>query len=179
MDRDKFMAWYQENPQAGIAFDAIKNGLLLFGIYSELTMIGAMAIARVEVGRDFPLCCENTDGKYLEGRADLGNVQKGDGFKFRGRGWIQLTGRYNYDFFGKMINENLISDPDMALEPGQSGMLLAAFFKSKKINEMCDRLDWFAVRKAVNGVNKKTGLPNGIEEFIKIIPQYIDVKIVV
>jgi len=178
MDKEKFMLWYQGNPQASIAFDAIKNGLLLFGIYSDLTMIGAMATARVEVGREFPLCAEKTDGLYLEGRADLGNTQKGDGFKFRGRGWVQLTGKYNYDFFGRMINENLIADPEMALEPGQAGMLLAAFFKSKNIPAMCEKLDWYSVRKTINGINKATGVPNGLADFLKIVVQYMQVEII-
>ena len=178
MDKEKFLQWYDGNPQACIAYDCIKNGLLLFGIYSPLTMIGAMATARVEVGRNFPLIAENTDGKYLEGRKDLGNINKGDGFKYRGRGWLQLTGKYNYGFFGRMINEDLLKDPDMALEAGQAGMLLAAFFKSNKIPAMCEKLDWYSVRKTINGINKTTGQPNGIDEFIKIVAQYMEVKIV-
>lgn len=177
MDREKFMQWYKGDPNVGIAFDAIKNGLLLFGIYSPLVLIGAIATARVEIGRSFILCSEKTDGKYLEGRLDLGNKIAGDGFRFRGRGYIQLTGRYNYDFYGKTINENLVKDPELANEPGQAGMILASFFKVHKIDQMCNNLDWHKVRQTVNGINKKTGQPNGIDEFMKIVVQYMDIKI--
>lgn len=48
---------------------------------------------------------ELSDGQYLEGRTDLGNVQPGDGPKFKGAGVIQLTGRHNYTAFSKALND--------------------------------------------------------------------------
>ena len=47
-----------------------------------------------------------------EGRDDLGNLQKGDGYKFRGRGYIQLTGRANYRKFGRIAGADFEGNPD-------------------------------------------------------------------
>lgn len=51
------------------------------------------------------------------GRLDLGNrgVSSGDGFKYRGRGALQLTGRYNYERVGKLLGVDLVSDPDWVI----------------------------------------------------------------
>jgi len=55
--------------------------------------------------------------KRYEGRVDLGNTQTGDGYRFRGRGYVQITGRRNYALFSKILGINLIDNPDLALVP--------------------------------------------------------------
>lgn len=54
---------------------------------------------------------EIASGKAYEGRKDLGNVNPGDGQKFKGRGLIQLTGRDNYKAYGRFAKVDLLSDP--------------------------------------------------------------------
>lgn len=61
----------------------------------------------------------------------LGNNQPGDGYRFRGRGWVQLTGRYNYNLHGKLIGVNLIAEPDKAAQPDVASRLAALFWKRK------------------------------------------------
>ena len=60
----------------------------------------------------------------------LGNDRSGDGSKYRGRGFLQLTGKYNYDKIGKMINLNLVSDPGMVSKyPGVAAATAIAYWK--------------------------------------------------
>ena len=50
---------------------------------------------------------------YLEGRTDLGNTQPGDGYKYRGRGYVMLTGKINYQKFKDITGYDLINNPDI------------------------------------------------------------------
>ena len=57
---------------------------------------------------------EYASGNAYEGRVDLGNVQRGDGAKYKGRGYIQLTGRANYRYMGQVLGVDLEKHPEMA-----------------------------------------------------------------
>jgi putative chitinase len=59
---------------------------------------------------------EFASGKQYEGRKDLGNVNPGDGVKFKGRGYVQITGRANYRKFSQRLSVNLEGDPKIALD---------------------------------------------------------------
>lgn len=61
------------------------------------------------------------------GQRNLGNTQPGDGFKFRGRGVFQLTGRGNYQALGTKIGIDLLSDPDLANDPTVSAKIAVAY----------------------------------------------------
>ena len=88
--------------------------------------------------------------KY-NGRKDLGNTQPGDGPRFKGRGFIQLTGRTNYDKFGKLIGVDLINNPEMAEEPKTAAALAVAFWKERVKPKIKDFNDTKAVTKIING----------------------------
>lgn len=81
----------------------------------------------------------------------LGNIDDGDGFKYRGRGYIQLTGRDNYKKMGKMVGLDLEANPDLASQPGNAAKIACAFWTSRNINAVCDVGDFTAVTKLVNG----------------------------
>jgi putative chitinase len=71
-------------------------------------------------------------GKGTKAGTQLGNTQPGDGFLYRGRGFLQLTGRANYVRYGKLTGHpELIDDPDLANEPHISAAIAVAY--------MCDR----------------------------------------
>jgi predicted chitinase/uncharacterized protein YcbK (DUF882 family) len=94
---------------------------------------------------------EIASGRAYEGRRDLGNTQRGDGVRFKGRGPIQLTGRSNYSRYGKLLGVNLIKNPKLAAEPRIGFRTAAAYFKLRGLNELADRGDFRGVCKGING----------------------------
>ncbi len=88
-------------------------------------------------------------------RADLGNLGPPDGERFRGRGFIQLTGRANYALHGAAIGlgDKLIDDPELACDPEIAARLLASFLKAheEKIRAALASNDLAAARRLVNG----------------------------
>jgi putative chitinase len=99
-----------------------------------------------------------------EGRADLGNLQRGDGSTFRGRGLIQITGRTNYMRAGMALGIDLVANPQL-VEGDELAALTAGWFWSwKELNALADAGDFLTISIRINGRNKKTGLPNGWED---------------
>lgn len=94
-----------------------------------------------------------------EGRANLGNTQPGDGAKFRGRGFVQLTGRANYTTYSERIGVDLLTQPDLANAPEVAAALLALFLadraarmrKALPAGLAGKSKDFLAARKLVNG----------------------------
>lgn len=88
-----------------------------------------------------------------EMRGALGNSQRGDGARFPGRGYIQLTGRANYAKYGERIGVDLLADPDAANDPQTAANLLALFIADKeaRIVAALSDGDMARARKAVNG----------------------------
>jgi predicted chitinase len=90
-------------------------------------------------------------------RPDLGNDTKGDGYKYRGRGPIQLTGKANYERTGKALGLDLLNNPDLVSQP-EIGMRVAAWFwQNKKLNQLADQAksaeDYARISRAVNRGN--------------------------
>lgn len=86
-----------------------------------------------------------------DGRKDLGNVRPGDGRRFRGRGWIQLTGRYNYRKAGEALGIDLENNPELAAEPDTANQIALWYFDTRVMNRVSDPRNIRAVTKAVNG----------------------------
>lgn len=80
---------------------------------------------------------EIASGKAYEGRKDLGNTQKGDGIRFKGRGLIQITGRFNYEKLSKDLNEDFINNPDLLSTPKYAVASACWFWNFKKLNNLC------------------------------------------
>lgn len=141
------------------------------GIADEPTEIAALATIRVEVGYGFRPINEYGDDAYFtrmyEGRADLGNTEQGDGARYHGRGWIQLTGRANYRYYGEQLNIDLEADPERALDPYVSAAVLAVYFANHGggalITAAAAAGDWIRVRELVNGGT------NGLAAFLTYV----------
>jgi putative chitinase len=99
-------------------------------------------------------------------RMGNGDEVSGDGYKFRGRGYIQLTGKNNYVAFGKSINEDITANPDLVAT--KYPLLSAAWFwSSNSLNALADKgaddASVTAITKRVNGGT--IGLPDRIKHF--------------
>lgn len=79
---------------------------------------------------------ELASGSAYEGRKDLGNTQKGDGKRFKGRGLIQITGRYNYALISKDLGEDFISNPELLSTPKYAVQSACWFWNKNKLNDL-------------------------------------------
>lgn len=86
-------------------------------------------------------------------RADLGNQGPPDGASFRGRGFVQLTGRANYTHYAHATGHDLVANPDLANQPGIAAELLTRFLADKEsaIRRALAADDLAAARRLVNG----------------------------
>lgn len=82
-----------------------------------------------------------------------GSEESGDGFRFAGRGIIQITGRGNYSHFGAAAGIDLISDPDKAAEPETAARVALAFWRSRHCNDKADADDVEGVTRLINGAS--------------------------
>lgn len=100
---------------------------------------------------------EKADGHAYERRTDLGNVEPGDGAKYKGRGPLQLTGRANYLAAGEALGLPLEEQPGLVATPAVGFRASAWYWKTRGCSDTADMLNIEATTKKING-----GL-NGLE----------------
>lgn len=93
------------------------------------------------------------------GRKNLGNTEPGDGWKFRGRGYKQITGRDNYTRGSQRVfgDDRLVENPELAELPATAALLAGDFWNQKKLNKFADKDDIVTITQLINGGQ------NGIE----------------
>jgi putative chitinase len=114
-------------------------------------------------------------------RKALGNQGPPDGSNFRGRGFVQLTGRYNYAKCGREIGvgDTLLHNPLSVHQPATAAKLLATFLKARepKIRQALERGDLGGVRKVVNGgANGLTTFIHAYQAAISLLPGHVVVE---
>lgn len=102
---------------------------------------------------------EKIANKVYAGR--MGNTEDGDGFKYRGRGLIQLTGKDAYKNCGDALGVNLVDDPDLLLEPKYAALSSAWFWNKKNLNSLCDPLSDENIKEMTRRINGGT---NGLDD---------------
>lgn len=146
------------------------------GLGDKNMVLMALATIRAETGNFTPL--SEFQSKFntapggppfglYDNRHDLGNLGPPDGANFKGRGYIQLTGRSNYQIHGAAIGlgNQLVTNPALANQPDIAGKLLASFLKSKdaQIRNALAQGDLKTARTLVNGGTH--GLPEFTQAF--------------
>jgi putative chitinase len=124
-----------------------------YDIVTDLRRIHWIAQAAHETGgfRDLTELGGEAYFVQYDGRPELGNVQPGDGFRFRGRGLFQITGRFNYRHFGQAIGEPLEDNPGLAAQPGVAVRLACQFWVERRIAQPADADDCAGVTRRING----------------------------
>ncbi|MDR6389251.1 glycoside hydrolase family 19 protein [Paraburkholderia phenoliruptrix] len=93
----------------------------------------------------------------------LGNTDPGDGFKYRGRGCIQITGKANYALCGLALDLDLINHPELLEQTADAALSAAWFWHNNKLSALAG--DFLAVSRAVNlGNPHSKAMPNGYSE---------------
>lgn len=104
---------------------------------------------------------EFASGRAYEGRRDLGNNQPGDGTRYKGRGYVQITGRNNYRDWSRRLGIDLVGNPNLAKNPATAAKILVGgmkmgTFTGKKLDDYINgsKTDFVGARRIVNGTNK-------------------------
>lgn len=95
----------------------------------------------------------------------MGNDKPDDGWRYRGRGWTMITGKDNYEAYGKLIGVDLVANPEMAGEPDTAARIAAAFWSSKGLNLLADKDELAVITKRING--GLTGLPDRRRQYAR------------
>ena len=94
---------------------------------------------------------EIASGKAYEGREDLGNIYEGDGVKFKGRGLIQITGRFNYELISKTYHVDFISRPEVLASPEWAVKSSMWFWEYNELNTIADSGNFELLTRKING----------------------------
>ena len=81
----------------------------------------------------------------------MGNDRPGDGWRFRGRGLKQLTGRDNYTLYARASSHDVVSNPDQLLTPAVAADSAGWFWNANGCNALADKAAWAALTKRING----------------------------
>lgn len=114
-----------------------------------------------------------------DGRADLGNTELGDGYRYRGRGYVQITGRRNYELLGRMLGVDLLGSPDLALNESESFDILCVglergLFTGKPLARYINDsgCDYINARRCINGTDRAeliAGYASTYEQMLRVI----------
>lgn len=111
---------------------------------------------------------EIASGTAYEGRKDLGNIQPGDGKRYKGRGYIQLTGRANYKKFGPVAGDDFEGNPTLVGSKYYADTA-CLFWKANKLGEKCKDSTTVTIKVITKRIN---GGYNGLDDRIKKFTMY-------
>lgn len=93
----------------------------------------------------------------------MGNTLPGDGWRYRGRGLIQLTGKDNYRLCGQAIGLPLVDEPDLLLDPGPAAMAAGWYWDTNKLNALADSGNNADIGSIIN-TGKRGRIPAGADD---------------
>lgn len=120
------------------------------------------------------------DSEEQRGRARrMGNTRQGDGYRYRGRGYVQLTWKINYAKAGRILGVDLVADPDLALEPTIAYRILVTgmregWFTGKRLADYLRpgrAPDYIGARRIINGQDRAALIANYAKQFAGALAQ--------
>lgn len=130
--------------------DPINQTLVKYSINTPLRASAFLAQVAHESGQ-LIYTKELASGKAYEGRQDLGNTEAGDGIKFKGRGLIQITGKFNYEALSKEFGIDFVSKPELLEGPLYATESAGWFWNLKGLNALADIGDFQGITRRING----------------------------
>ncbi len=118
--------------------------------FREAFFLGQMAHESMGFKYMYELGSKGYFRKY-EWRKSLGNTQKGDGYRYRGRGIIQLTGRYNYTDMTRKLGIDLVGNPDLAMGPRVASLVATQYWDDRNLNKYADAGNFKPITRLING----------------------------
>ena len=118
---------------------------------TDPTEVAAFLAQMAHESGNFKYMEEIASGQAYEGRRDLGNVEPGDGRRFKGRGFIQLTGRSNYETYGRALGIDLVNNPQLASEPKIAATVAVEYWNRRVRPNVSDFNDTRSITKLING----------------------------
>lgn len=94
---------------------------------------------------------EKIANKVYSNRMGNGPEETGEGYKYRGRGLIQLTGKDNYTNAGKALDVDLIAHPELVSEPKYAALTAGWFWNKRNLNAEADAKDYTGMTRKING----------------------------
>ena len=94
---------------------------------------------------------EKIANKVYAGRMGNGGEESGDGWKYHGRGLIQLTGKENYERFGNAVGIDALNDPNLLATPKYAALSAGWFWNKMNLNELADAQEYGQMTKRING----------------------------
>jgi len=94
---------------------------------------------------------EKIANKVYAGRMGNGDEESGDGWKYHGRGLIQLTGKENYERCGSGLGVDLVGNPNWLLDPKYASLSAGWFWNKTGLNELADAQEYGQMTKRING----------------------------
>jgi len=117
----------------------------------DLDRDGLLDPEEIEFAKKFTRKPEALANRAYANRIGNGDETSGDGWRYRGRGLIQLTGRDNYRLRGASLGVDLVGDPNKAADPAIATEIALDFWRSKKCNDAADLDDVEKVTRLING----------------------------
>jgi len=146
---------------------------------SGVTDAGQIAyiLATTELESQLGLFMEEiASGEQYEGRQDLGNTQPGDGVRFKGRGYVQITGRRNYTDWSQRLGIDLVGNPELAEQADIAAKILVqgmrdGTFTGKELSDYINggNRDFVNARQIVNGLDKAQQIATDAQRYYQAL----------